>query len=234
MPRIFARPRTQPSWWGWFTGRRGPSLRLPVLGLFAVFGSLGGLHSQGGSLAQADEGSGSDALAVLARPSMGSASNVGNREGNQATPRDALSIVIGRMGTKAKSGTMLDIPRRLREALLKEIREIRGPFTVKELKPLGQVRNGYSIDASVTRLTRRTTPEGEMEVSCDVSLVIAALPASNVVGMVSGGASVLGPRGSEGKPNQAFVESLESEALSQAVHEAQASATEFLLKYGRR
>jgi hypothetical protein len=152
---------------------------------------------------------------------------------DKAPLKSRVTIVVGRMGAKAKSGTMPDIPARLREAVIKELRGTRELDTIEELRDAGDVRSGYSVDSSVTRLSRRTTPAGELEISCDVSMIIAVLPQKAVVGMVSGGASVIGPRGPSTKPTKAFLENLESEALSQAAHEAHSSFMTFLRQQQR-
>ncbi len=145
-----------------------------------------------------------------------------------------VTVVVGRMGSKAKSGTMPDIPLRLREAVIKEARSAVELDVQEEPRAGSEPRSGFSIDSSVTRLTRRTTPEGELEVSCDVSMIIAVLPGRSVVGMVSGGASVIGPRGPSTRPTKAFIEGLETEALNQAVHESHASFMTFIRQKGSR
>jgi hypothetical protein len=138
------------------------------------------------------------------------------------------------MGSKAKSGTMPDIPQRLRDAVIKEIRNVVELDLIEEMPGTGDNRSGYSLDSSVTKLTRRTTPAGELEVSCDVSMIIAVLPGRSVVGMVSGGASVIGPRGPSTRPTKSFIESLETEALNQAVHETHASLMTFLRQHAQK
>lgn len=192
-----------------------------------------------------------DALAALADPAAQAAlraaaqdenplvrrqatAALGKLGGAHAAPQEKshlkgrVTIVVGRMGSKAKSGTMPDIPQRLREAVIKEIRGVSEVDVIEEVNSATQARNGYSVDSSVTRLTRQTTPAGELEISCDVSMIIAVLPGRSVVGMVSGGASVIGPRGPSTKPTKAFIESLESEALNQAVKESHSSLMTFL------
>lgn len=153
----------------------------------------------------------------------------GGSGGDKAAPlKGRVTVVVGRMGTKAKSGTLPDIPQRLREAVISEIRSSHEIDMIEDLGKSDSVRSGYTVDSSVTKLTRRTTPAGELEISCDVSMIIAVLPAKAVVGMVSGGASVIGPRGPSTKPTKAFIESLETDALNQAVKETHSSLMTFL------
>lgn len=190
-----------------------------------------------------------DALAALAEPGAQHALRAATHDENELVRRQAsaalnklvpptdgersgigqhVTIVVGRMGSKAKSGTMPDIPLRLREAVIKEMRGTGEIDVIEDLKNAGDARSGYSVDSSVTRLVRRTTPAGELEIACDISMIIANLPGRSVVGMVSGGASVIGPRGPSTRPTKAFLESLESEALTQAVKETHSSLVTFL------
>lgn len=153
-----------------------------------------------------------------------------------AGPQRRLTVVVGRTGSKVKSGTLDDIPKRLRDALLSEMKvapavdlidEPRGEETVK---PSGQA---FSVEGSVVKLARRTTPSGELEISCDVSLIVSKLPGRSIISMLSGGASVFGPRGPSTKPTKAFIENLETQALTQAVSEANASLLSFLRNLSR-
>jgi hypothetical protein len=155
--------------------------------------------------------------------------------GSQESPLPDHSVVVvfGRTGSKAKSGTMPDIPQRLREVVIKELRESSELEFIEDLSRASQARTGYSVDSSVTKLTHHTTPAGELEVACDVSVIIAGLPGRNMVGMVSGGASVIGPRGPSTRPTKAFLESLESEALTQAVKETHSSMMSFIRRQAR-
>jgi hypothetical protein len=148
-------------------------------------------------------------------------------------PDHSVVVVFGRSGSKAKSGTMANIPQRLREVVVKELRESAELDFIEDLSRAAKSRSGYSVDSSVTTLTHRTTPAGELEVSCDVSMIIAGLPGRNMVGMVSASASVIGPRGPSTRPTPAFLESLESEALTQAVKETHTSMMSFIRRQAR-
>lgn len=146
-------------------------------------------------------------------------------------PMPHVAIVLGRMGSKAKSGTMENIPKHLHEAVLKELRSIPEFDVGEDLKkppPPGPNGKVFSVDGSVTNLNRRTTSSGELEISCDVSIVIAMVPGKNIVGMVSGGASSFGPRGPSTKPTKALLENLELQALTQAVQAANENLVSFL------
>lgn len=139
-----------------------------------------------------------------------------------------LTVVIGRAGSKAKSGTLPDIPKVLRDAVVKEMRSATELDIIEDLESAGGTASGFTVDSSVIKLSRLTTPAGELEVSCDVSMIIAALPGRNVVSMVTGGASVIGPRGPSAKPTRAFIESLETEAVQQAVKETYENVMTYL------
>lgn len=170
-----------------------------------------------------------DENATVRQKATAALTKLGGGAGQDRTPlKGRVTIVVGRMGTKAKSGTMPDIPQRLREAVISEIRGTHEIDMIEDLQKGEKQSSGYTVDSSVTKLTRRTTPAGELEISCDVSMIIAVLPARAVVGMVSGGASVIGPRGPSTKPTKAFIEGLESDALNQAVKETHSSLMAFL------
>jgi len=158
------------------------------------------------------------AMAAVKRLSPATSSGSGKR----------VTVVVGRSGSKAKSGTLPDIPKVLREAVIKEMRESSELEVIEDLDAAGGTATGFTVDSSVIKLSRLTTPQGELEVSCDVSMIIAALPGRNVVSMVTGGASVIGPRGPSTKPTRAFIESLETEAVQQAVKETHANVMTYL------
>lgn len=139
-----------------------------------------------------------------------------------------VTVVVGRSASKAKSGTLPDIPKVLREAVIKEMRDSTELDVIEDLESAGGTASGFTVDSSVIKLSRLTTPAGELEVSCDVSMIIAALPGRNVVSMVTGGASVIGPRGPSTKPTRAFIESLETEAVQQAVKETHSNVMTYL------
>lgn len=169
----------------------------------------------------------SDGVRKQAEAALGRLGPGGATPGTPPLPQ-RVTILVGKMGAKAKSGTMPDILEKLREAVLTELRQVSEIDIVEESKGGRAGKGGFTVDSSVTRLARRTTPNGELEISCDVSMIIAMLPAKNIVGMVSGGASVIGPRGPSAKPTKAFLEGLESDALTQAVHETHSSLMQFL------
>lgn len=155
-----------------------------------------------------------------------------------AGPTRRLTVVVGRTGSKVKSGTLDDIPKRMRDALLSEMKNapsvdlIDEPRGEEAARPKGG-GTAFAIEGSVVKLVRRTTPSGELEISCDVSLVVSKLPGRSIISMLSGGASVFGPRGPSTKPTKAFIENLETQALTQAVSEANASLLSFLQNLSR-
>lgn len=145
-----------------------------------------------------------------------------------ARPVQKVAVIIGRMGSKAKSGTLADIPKRLRETVTKELQALPEiELTEESKKPTGSGKL-FLVESSVTNLTRRTTPSGELEISCDISVVIALMPGHNIVGIVSGGASAFGPRGPSTKPTKALIENLETQALTQSVQAANENLVSFL------
>lgn len=151
---------------------------------------------------------------------------------NAGRPSRRVTVVVGKTGSKAKSGTLGDVPKRLRDAVIKELRAT-PEFDILEELSEKPGKNTFSVDTSVTGLTRRTTPSGELEISCDVSVVIALLPGRNIVGMVTGGASAYGPRGPSAKPTKALIENLEEKALTQAVQAANENLVSFLRAQNR-
>ncbi len=156
---------------------------------------------------------------------------LGKLEEKQAAlsrPLQRVSVIVGRMGSKAKSGTLADIPKRLRETILKELQAIPELDLFEENKKPTGPNKIFLVESSVTNLARRTTPSGELEISCDISVVIALMPGHNIVGIVSGGASAFGPRGPSTKPTKALIENLETQALTQAVQSANENLVSFL------
>jgi hypothetical protein len=145
-----------------------------------------------------------------------------------ARPVQKVSVMVGRMGSKAKSGAQADLPKRLREAIVKGLQATPEVDMLEEGKKVTGPGKTFSVDSSVTNLSRRTTPSGELEISCDISVVIALMPGRNIVGMVSGGASAFGPRGPSTKPTKALIENLETQALTQAVQAANENLVSFL------
>ena len=90
------------------------------------------------------------------------------------------------------------------------------------------IGSGYSIDGSVTQLSRRTNAHGDIEVSADVSLIVSALPGKRVVGMVSAGATVIGSATADTRFASLLLQSLQQEAIQQAVQQATVSWVESL------
>lgn len=160
-------------------------------------------------------------------------SHVEEKASAAARPVQKVSVIIGRMGSKAKSGTLADIPKRLRETVTRELSALPEiELTEEGKKPTGPGKL-FLVESSVTNLARRTTPSGELEISCDISVVIALMPGHNIVGIVSGGASAFGPRGPSTKPTKALIENLETQALTQSVQAANENLVSFLRAQSR-
>ncbi|HNK46431.1 MAG TPA: hypothetical protein PKL17_16740 [Pseudomonadota bacterium] len=98
----------------------------------------------------------------------------------------------------------------------------------EESRNASVLSSGYNIDGSVTQLAKRVNPQGDLEVSADVSLIISVLPGRRVIGMVSGGATVIGSSTVDTHFMTLLVQNLQQEAITQAAHEAAASWVESL------
>ena len=192
------------------------------------------------------------ALAALADPTSLSALRAATRDDSEVVRRQAstavsrlspatrstsgrrTTIVMGRAGSKAKSGTLPDIERVLRDAVIKQLQGQDEIDLVENLTVGERAGVGYTLDTSVTRLSRATTQDGELAVSCYVSMIIAALPGRNVVSMAQGDATVIGPRGPSTKPTKQFLESLETQSIEEAVRSAMESLHRYLRTQGAR
>lgn len=142
--------------------------------------------------------------------------------------RTRVPAVIGSCGSKVKSTVIPDLSVVLRSALLKELRTSELLRVFEDSRNLSLVMSGYSIDGSVTSLSRRNTPQGDVEVSADVSLIVSALPARRVVAMVSGGATVTGSVSADPQFGSLLLQNLQQEAIQHAVQEATSSWLESL------
>ncbi len=116
----------------------------------------------------------------------------------------------------------------LRSALLKELRASAAIRVFEDSRNASLIGAGYSIDGSVTQLSRRTNAQGDIEVSADVSLIVSALPGKRVVGMVSAGATVIGSATADTRFASLLLQSLQQEAIQQAVQQATVSWVESL------
>jgi len=148
--------------------------------------------------------------------------------------RPRISAVIGSCGAKVKSTVIADLSAVLRSAILKELRSSPLLRVFEESRNASLIGTGYSIDGSVTQLTRHYNSQGDLEVSADVSLIISALPGRRVVGMVSGGATVIGSATADSQFATLLLQSLQQEAIQHAVHEATTSWIDSLDRKGRR
>lgn len=139
-----------------------------------------------------------------------------------------IATVIGSCGSKAKPLVGADLSSVLRSALVKELRSMPLIRVYEESRNASVLSSGYNIDGSVTQLAKRVNPQGDLEVSADVSLIISVLPGRRVIGMVSGGATVIGSSTVDTHFMTLLVQNLQQEAITQAAHEAAASWVESL------
>lgn len=157
-----------------------------------------------------------------AEAGTGPALGIGKSNEPQAAQRP-IPVVLGRMGSKARAATP-DLPKRLREAISKDLA---GSPEVLVLDEARSKEGRFSIESSITELSRRTNAAGEMEVTCEVSMVIGLMPSRAIVGMTSGGATI--QRGSfRGRLTKAQAIAMEADALSHAVHGANLNLLDFL------
>ncbi len=147
---------------------------------------------------------------------------------------ERISAVIGSCGSKVKSTAIADVPAVLRSALLKELRASAAIRVFEDSRNASLIGSGYSIDGSVTQLSRRTNAQGDIEVSADVSLIVSALPGKRVVGMVSAGATVIGSATADTRFASLLLQSLQQEAIQQAAQQATVSWVESLERKNQR
>lgn len=133
-------------------------------------------------------------------------------------------------GASARVATSIAaLPQRLRDEFTRELKNSPDIDVRDDAKAIQATEAAFSIESSVSSLNRRTTPRGELEVSCDINVTISLLPARRVVGIVSGGASTFSARDSAARVSKSQLADLESQALSSAVQ----AATENLLSFLR-
>lgn len=138
-------------------------------------------------------------------------------------PDKRVTVAIGRMGSKAR-GAAADLPKLLREAIT---RELKGSPEVQLVEDGGAQQGGFAVESSVTELSQKMTATGQLEVSCEVSMVIVLMPSRSIVGMTSGGATIQAPRRAT-LGGKAARQALEMDALSNAVHGANQNLLAFL------
>jgi hypothetical protein len=168
------------------------------------------------------------ALARLAAPQKLAAPAPGPVSGAAPPPDKRVALVLGRMGSKAR-GTTPDLPRRLREAITRELRDHPNIQLMEEKEGGRSLPATFSVESSVVEMSRRTTPGGQLEVTCEVSMVIALMPSRSIVGMTSGGATIQAPRRLS-RPDKAAAQALEQDALNHAVRGANQNLVDFLRK----
>ncbi len=139
-----------------------------------------------------------------------------------------IPVTLGRMGSKAR-GITPDLPRRLREAIARELRGAPDVVVFDEEQEPGRdpSSSGFTVESSVTEMSRRTMPGGQVEVTCEVSMVIGILPSHAIVGMTSGGATIQVPL-QRARLNKAAAQLMEADALDHAVRGAHQNLLAFL------
>lgn len=189
-----------------------------------------------------------ESLGVLGSPAALSALGAAARDENE-TVRGKVEVALARikerMATKAErlivlvsgpsgkytgknAAAMAGLAQRLRGEFARELRANPGIDVREDFHATGD-ESAFSVEGSVSNMSRRTTPRGELEISFDINVVITLLPARRVVGIVSGGASTFSPRDSAARLNKTQVATLEEQALTQSVQ----AATENLLSFLR-
>lgn len=132
-------------------------------------------------------------------------------------------------GTSSKVSTSIaSLPKRLRDEFSRELRGSPDIDLREDFRPSG-TESAFSVEGTVSNMSKRTTPRGELEVSLDINVVITLLPARRVVGIVSGGASTFSPKNTASSLSKSQVATLEEQALTQSVQ----AATENLLSFLR-
>ena len=191
-----------------------------------------------------------DALATLGTPAALSALRAATHDENAgvkqkaeaavdkltklaAQPLEKLVVLIssppGKGGGAKVATSIVGLPQRLRDEFTRELKNSADIDLRDDPKAVEASESAFAIESTVTSLQKRTTPRGELEVSCDINVTISLLPGKRVVGIVSGGASTFSPRDSAARVSKSQVADLESQALSQAVQ----AATENLLSFLR-
>jgi hypothetical protein len=147
-----------------------------------------------------------------------------------AEPVEKMVVfVVAPPAKPGKNATNSALLTRAYEEITKELQNSGDIELRDDLKSIQPSDNAFSIESTISNLSRRTTPRGELEVSCDLNVTISLLPGKRVVGIVSGGASTFSPRDSAARVTKAQAAELESQALTQSVQ----AATENLLSFLR-
>lgn len=148
-----------------------------------------------------------------------------------ATPLEKLVVLVSSPTGKASAkvaSAIAGLPLRLREEMVRELKNSPDIDVREDLSSTIPAENSFAIESSVSSLSRRTTPRGELEVSFDINVVISLLPGKRVVGIVSGGASTFSPRNSAARLSKHEQTSLEEQALTQSVQAATENLVSFL------
>lgn len=188
-----------------------------------------------------------DSLATLAAPAALSALRAATHDEDPAVRRKAEAAVekLAKLAAEpvekmivyivpppAKPGkgsaTNAALLTRLHEEFTKELQNSDDIDLRDDPKSIQSSDTAFSIESTISNLSRRTTPRGELEVSCDLNVTISLLPGKRVVGIVSGGASTFSPRDSAARVTKAQATELENQALTQSVQAALENLLSFL------
>lgn len=148
-----------------------------------------------------------------------------------AEPVEKMIVFVVPPSAKPSKGSVANsaLLARLHDEFTKELQNSTDIDLRDDIKSIQPSDTAFSIESTISNLSRRTTPRGELEVSCDLNVTISLLPGKRVVGIVSGGASTFSPRDSAARVTKAQATDLENQALAQSVQ----AATENLLSFLR-
>ena len=145
-----------------------------------------------------------------------------------AEPVEKMVVLVSAPAGKASAkSSPAGLPQRLREQFVRELRLSPDVDVRDDFKPSGS-ETAFSIEGTISNMSRRTTSRGELEVSYDINVVISQMPGKRVVGIVTGGASTFSPKNSAGRLSKNQIDDLEQQALSQSVLAATENVLSFL------
>ena len=97
-----------------------------------------------------------------------------------------ISSPPGKGGGAKVATSIVGLPQRLRDEFTRELKNSADIDLRDDPKAVEASESAFAIESTVTSLQKRTTPRGELEVSCDINVTISLLPGKRVVGIVSG------------------------------------------------
>lgn len=138
-----------------------------------------------------------------------------------------IVLVHAPAGKAAAKAGSAGLSQRLREQFVRELRSSPEVDVRDDFRPSGK-ETAFSVEGTVSNMSRRTTSRGELEISFDLNVVISLMPGKRVVGIVTGGASTFSPKNSAGRLSKNQIDDLEQQALSQSVSAATENVLSFL------